>query len=189
MAAYSNGSTSLEGGLTIEVPVFASTSASIRGTWRASCSPHTNYGPQECVPPHKRTMYPPSQSAGEGRTTNEFNQCVFVRYYTMRWRKWILPKVIRGGAGPHDLGSGDNRGDKLPELMARVSVESTTSGDEDLEGQLYIATGDTDSELGVAVHNTSYVWFLQCPFIPALTFVLRMKSMTTGTPLRTAYSR
>ena len=104
----------------------------------------------------------------------------------MRWRKWILPKVIRGGAGPHDLGSGDNRGDTLPELMTRVSVGSTTSGDEDLEGQLDIATDNTYSELGVIVLDGSYVWFLQCPFIPTLTFALRM---ATGTPVRIPDSR
>ena len=167
MVAYSNGSTSLEGGLTIEVPMFASASASIRGTWRASCSPHTNYGPQECVPPHLRTIYPPSQPIDEGSVPGGYNQCVFVRYYTMRWRKWILPKVIRGAAGPHDLGSADNRGDVLPELMARTGVESRTSDDEDLEGQWDPTTEDTDSEPSVVVHNTSYVWFLQCPSIPA----------------------
>ena len=105
----------------------------------------------------------------------------------MRWRKWILPKVIRGGAGPHDLGSGD--GDTLPELMTRVSVESTTGGYEDLEGQWDTTADDTDPEPGVVIHNTSYVWFLQCTSIHALNFVLRVKSMTTGTPLRITYSR
>ena len=72
-AAYSDGSTSLEGGLTVEVLAFASASASIQGTWRASCSPHTNYGPQECVPPHLRTTYPPSQIVGKGSIPGGYN--------------------------------------------------------------------------------------------------------------------
>ena len=51
MVSYSNERTSVESDLTIAVPMLASASATVWGTWRTRCSPHTNYGPQECSPP------------------------------------------------------------------------------------------------------------------------------------------
>ena len=189
MVAYSNESTSLECDMTISVPALGSASASIWGTWHASRTPHTNYGPQECVPPDERAAGSPPQPAGEGSAPNEYNQCVFVRYYTMGRRKWFLPKVIRAGAGPRDLGPGDNRGDAPPELSVHPGAESTTSDDEDPGGQWDSTTDDTGSDPDVVVHNTSHVWFLQYPLIPTLTFTFRTKSTTVGTPLRITYSR
>jgi hypothetical protein len=140
MAAYSNEDTSLEADLTITVPTLASASASIWVAWRTRCSPHTNYGPQHCIPPLREQAADPSSSrlAEAGSIPNGFNQSVFIRYYTMRPRKLMpmFPKVIRAGAGPHDLGSGDNRGDTFPELMAR---------------------SDADLEPDIVVRNTPYV--------------------------------
>ena len=186
MVAYSEESTSLEADMSIDVPMLAS----LWGTWRTSCSPHTNYGPQECtLPPPGRTVDFPSQLVGTRSIPNEFDQCVFIRYYTMRPRKWFFPKVIRAGAGPHDLGSGDNRGDAFPELTVRHGTEPATDGDDDLGGRWDPVTDDTSSEPGIVVRNTPYVWFLQCPSVSVLIFAFRMRNMTAGTPLRIMYSR
>ena len=157
MVAYSNESTSLESDVTIAVPMLASASASIWGTWRTRCSPHTNYGPQQCTPPpsNRAIDIPSSQSVDPGSIPNESNQCVFIRYYTMRTRKWMPPKIIRAGAGPHDLGSGENGGDTIPELMVQPDTEFTTTGDED----------DSDDEPAVVVRNTPYVCSLPSPHI------------------------
>ena len=160
MVAYSFEGTSLESDFTIAVPALASASASVWGTWRTRCSPHTNCGPQICSPPPpERAIGFPSQSADASRVPEEFNQCVFIRYYTMRSRKLmgLFPKVIRAGAGPHDLGSGDNRGDALLELRAQSDVELTTSDDEDFEGQWDPTTEDTGSEEYIVVRNTPSV--------------------------------
>ena len=164
MVAYSNESTSLESDLTIAVPMLASASASVWGTWRTRCSPHTNFGPQQCsLPLSDRVIgFPSSQSLEPGSIPNEFNQCVFVRYYTMRSRKWMPPKVIRAGAGPHDLGSGDNRGGTFPELTVLSNAEHMSSGDEGLGGQSNLTADDTDSEPDIVVRNTPQVLFLSC---------------------------
>ena len=161
MVAYSHEGTSLDSDLTITVPTLASASASLWGTWRTRCSPHTNYGPQGCGPlPPERTIEFSSSKSTEGDIPIEFNQCVFVRYFTMRWRMSIFPKVIRAGAGPHDLGSGDNMGDALPELAIQSDVERTTDSDDDLEGQ-WSPAADDDGFEPVFVRNTPSVLFLQ----------------------------
>ena len=145
MAAYSYEDTSFESDLTINVPTLASASASLWGTWRTRCSPHTNHGPQECNPPSpERAIELSSLRLAEvGPIPSEFNQCVFVRYYTMRARGplRLFPKVIRAGAGPHDLGPGDNAGDTSPELIVQSDAELT----------------DTDLEPDIVVRNTPYV--------------------------------
>ena len=62
----------------------------------------------------------------------------------------MFPKVIRAGAGPHDLGPGDNAGGAFPELAVQPDVEPTD---------------DTDLELDVVIRNTPDVCFLPHPFL------------------------
>ena len=69
----------------------------------------------------------------------------------------MFPKVIRAGAGPHDLGSGDNRGDTFPELTAQPDGELTMSDDENSRGQWGPTMDVTGSKLGIVVRNTPYV--------------------------------
>ncbi|KAF9649107.1 hypothetical protein BDM02DRAFT_3095227 [Thelephora ganbajun] len=151
MVAYSNEGASLGSDSTTTVPMFASSSASFRGTWRARCLPRTNHGPQPRAPP----------SRGQAILTNGFNQCVFVRYYTIRSREWwalfFQKRLMRAGAGPHDLGSGDNRGGAYPELTVQYGAEPTTSGDEDLGNNEDAIDGGTDSGSDIVVRNTPYV--------------------------------
>ena len=160
MLAYSNKGISLEFGSEIDVPMFASASASITVTRHTECSPHLKCGPQPWGLPTTRLAidFPSSQSPDPRAIPSEFDQCVFIRYYTARLRKWMPPKVLRAGAGPHDLGSGDNGGDAFPELMVESDAdEPTTSTDEDLGGQSDLATDDTDSESIIVVRNAPYV--------------------------------
>jgi len=187
MVAYSNEGASLESDLTVAVPMVASASAAFWGSWHTRCSPHTNFGPQECSPP-------PPEDAVDPRVRpksapKEFNQCVFIRYYTMRSKKWKFPKVIRAGAGPHDLGSGDNGGGTFPELASQSDTEPATSSDDsDLGGEGDLAAG-ADLGPSVVIRNTPYVWFSSCPFIPTLTSPCRMRSTIAGVSSRTTYSR
>jgi len=180
MVAYSNEGSSLESDLTIAIPMLASASASVWGTWRTRCSPHTNYGPQQCsFLRSDRVIDLPSTQSDARSIPDEFNQCVFIRYYTMRSRKWIPPKVIRAGAGPHDLGPGDNRRGTLPELTAQSDVKLTMTSDED----------DIDDESDIVVRNTPCVCYLLSPSMSALTFSLRTENMIAGVPLQITYSR
>ena len=157
MVAYSNESASGESDLTIAVPMVASASASVWGTWHSRCSPHTNYGPQECSPPTSERLidFPsePSQTTEAPRIPNEFNQCVFIRYYTIRKLLRLFPMVIRAAAGPHDLGPGDDTGTTFPELMAQLNIEDTD---------------DADLEPNSVTHNTPSVWPLLHNFVSAL---------------------
>ena len=101
----------------------------------------------------------------------------------------MFPKVIRAGAGPHDLGSGDNKGDTLPELTAQPDVEPTISGNEDPRGQWGPITDDTDSGSDIVVRNTPYVQSLYRSFISTLTSSPRMRNMIAGVPSQITYSR
>ena len=155
MVAYSNGSASLESDLTIGVPMVGSASAGLWGTWRARHSPHTNYGPQECIPfPPERAIEFSSQLTETSRIPNEFDQCIFIRYYTMRMRLRWFPKVIRAGAGPHDLGPGDNTGDTFPDLLAQSDAEPASSDDDDPREEWE----DADLLPNIVIRNTPHVW-------------------------------
>ena len=159
MAAYSNEDASLESGLTVSIPVVASASASFWGTWHISGSSHTNHGPQQCRPPsHERVTDSSSSQSVDTRTTpDEFDQCIFVRYYTMHSRMRFFPKVMRAGAGPHDLGSGDNGGGTFSELTTGSDHESIIGGNEDPAGYWGLIADDSDSESDIVVRNTPYV--------------------------------
>ena len=177
MAAYSNNSASVQAGAGLSLPMFVDASASAWGEWRTERTPFVNHGPQQVRPPDLPLLL---RSEPESPST-EYKQCVFLRYYTMRL---ILgfPIQLRAAAGPHDLGSGGNRGS-----TSRSDAESR-SVDEDPGGQWDIATNDTESELDVVVRNVSYVQFLAHSSVSALTIASRMKSTTVGMPSQTICS-
>ena len=158
MIAYSESGTSHEVKATIELPMFGSASAGHWGTWRTQHSPHTNHGPRSRYPPPpgRAIDSPSSHLAGTSETQSELNQCVFIRYFTMRRKFGVIPDVFRAGAGPHDLGSGDNTGDTFPELLAQSDAEPTM-GDDDDPGE---EREDADHWPDVVVRNTPHVWCL-----------------------------
>ena len=187
MVAYSDDRSPPRANFANFVPTPASTSASLWGTWRTTCSPYTNCGPYG----RGRAVGFPSRQSVEARTIPDgFDQCVFIRYFTMRPKKhfWTIPKVIRAGAGPHDLGSGENEGDTFPELTVRLADELTAS-DNDFDGKGGPNTDDNDSKPDVVVRNARYVLFLPCPPSYALTFAPRMMDMIPGMSLRTTFFR
>ena len=101
MAAYSYEDASIKSDLAAAAPMFISVSASIQGTWCTRYTPHINCGPQECIPPlpEQAINIPSPQSVEAAIIPSAFNQCVFIRYYTMRSRVLgLFPKVIRAGA-------------------------------------------------------------------------------------------
>ena len=76
----------------------------------------------------------------------------------MRSYLGLIPRVIRAGAGPHDLGSGENRGNTFPELTSRYDAKPM-SVDEDPRGQWDLAANNTEPELDMVIRNVPYVWF------------------------------
>ncbi|KAF9789175.1 hypothetical protein BJ322DRAFT_526146 [Thelephora terrestris] len=150
MMAYSNSNTSVQAGADCHTPMFGSASVSAEFTWRTVCTPHFKDGPKERRPPGLR----PSQ-AGAGTPPTEYNQCIFVRYYTMRSEFGIFPRVIRAAAGPKDLGSGENRGETFPELTVR-SGAGPVSAERDPGEQWSLATDDTGPEPDMVIRNEPY---------------------------------
>jgi len=161
MAAYSKEGTSLGADFTISIPLLASASASVWGTWHTSGSTHTNHGPQQCTPTSVAQVAHTSSGPADARTASEdSDQCVFIRYYTMRKRMGIYPTVIRAAAGPDDLGSGNNLNDTFPELVARQDPTSdheddSEGGDEEWDPDA--VDSGSDQDIQVVVHNVPHV--------------------------------
>lgn len=179
MVAYSFGGASLDSDLTIAIPMPTSASASLWGTWRSRSSPYTNYGPEEYAPPPpEQAMYISSSQLAEGGTPSAFDQCVFIRYYTMRLRGplGLFPKVIRVGRVSYDLGQGDSAGGTLPDLAVQV-MQSDPEPAEDI-----------GVEPDTATRNMPDVWFpvtvLCCIRSES---ILRMMNTTVGAPLQVTY--
>jgi len=158
MISYSND----RGDMTAEFTTSASDVAFPWGKWRAPGVVYTNCGPQPCRPP-----------SGNNHTEtflNADNQCVFVRYYTMRKRLGI-PRVIKAAAGPHDLGPRGRDGEKSP-----IGVEPNSGSGSDMSG-LFDDNGDDgrssitsiESEPGIVIHNTSLVHSFHA-LLPPLPF-------------------
>jgi len=144
---------------TVAVQTVSSPPPPVWGTWRTDSSSHTNCGPMQHSPPHKQVIDIPS-SVNVGSIPSEFNQCVFIRYYTMRPRIWpMFSKVFQASAGSHGLVSRD----AYLGWPVRSSAKPTTSDDVDLGGQQDPTTDDTDSEPDTTVRNNSHVWFLSLP--------------------------
>ena len=148
MTAYSNDDTTFESDLSISVPTRVSASAFFKV--ETSGSAHTKRGPQQCTPPEAS-----SEPTSAGHISEDYNQCVFLRYYTMRRWMGFFPTVIQAAIGPHNLGPGHNRDDTFPELTARQNPtpnqEDTSGG----EGRDPIAQ---DAHPNIVVHNGPDVW-------------------------------
>ncbi|KAF9789496.1 hypothetical protein BJ322DRAFT_538591 [Thelephora terrestris] len=147
--AYSCDRTSVQSDKTSSTPMFGSAPASPSWMWRTACSRNFKHGPQQLRPPSS------SQPSAAGNPANEFNQCVFIRYYTMRFELGLFPRVIRAGAGPHDLGSGENRGETFPEL--HVQSDAGPMGFDEGHGEQWDpTTNEADSELDMVIRNVPY---------------------------------
>ena len=162
MMSYSNSGARMSVEFTTSVPGVSSASASAWGTWRTEGLVHTNCGPQLCCPPSSsQTMALISSGNSHTETiSDEYDQCVFVRYYTMRKRPLLVPKVIKAGAGPHYLGPGDREGGRQP-LEAQAysdsnsNIASSLPDDDRNDGRSSITS--IDSEPDEVTHNTTAV--------------------------------
>jgi len=153
-------------------PVSGVSSASAWGTWYTTGLVHTNCGPQLRCPPSPTTDLTPSGNSNMETGSDWYNQCVFVRYYTVR-KRLRVPKVTQAGAGLHDPGSGGRKDEEeSPDVEARsdsgsdiVSSSSDYGGEND-------KSSVTNIEPEILVHNTSPVRSLLCPLLPILIYLL-----------------
>lgn len=104
----------------------------------------------------------PSTSGRAETSSDAYHQCIFIRYYAVRTGLRI-PKVMKAGAGPHDLGPGnrDNHDPGSP-LEARCSSDSGSdtvpspfddNGDDDGSSITSIDSQESD----IVTHNTAIV--------------------------------
>ena len=166
MLAYSNNGANLTSEFTTSAPMVASVSAAAWGTWRTEGLVHTNCGPQLCCPPPSTQTADLTSSDDDdtGIVPDEYNQCVFVRYYTVRKRALMFPRVIRAAAGPHDPDVGGPNDEEWPEVEAQSDSDPGSDivsdlwdeGDDDDDGG---SITSVDSESVVVIHNTISVRF------------------------------
>jgi hypothetical protein len=164
MMAYSNDGVSLASEFKVSAPMVASVSTSVWGTWRTEGVVHTNCGPQLCCPPSSAQIADLTLSNSGNSDTetvpDEYNQCVFVRYYTIRKRALMFPTVVKAAAGPHDLGPGGRNGEERPEVEVQPDsdsgsdIMSSLGGDGD-GGRRFATSISSGSD--VIIHNTASV--------------------------------
>ncbi|KAF9785317.1 hypothetical protein BJ322DRAFT_824180 [Thelephora terrestris] len=160
MMCYSNGDDDLECQFTTSAP-----GATDWGTWQKTGLVYTNHGPQlRCPPSSVQATELASSNDGNARTVaDEYNQCVFIRYYTVRKRLGI-PRIIKAAAGPHELGRGGYDGDG-PSLEAHYDSEQDSDSDSESDTASSIFDNDSDddgcsilsddTESDVVMHNTT----------------------------------
>jgi hypothetical protein len=156
--AYSDNRTRMRCNFSAAVPAVASASASVWGSWRTEGLVHTNCGP-----------YPAHTTQGDHRSSESstsdstipdgYNQCVFIRYYTIR-RRLFIPMVIKAGAGPHQLPEPDPRGDLTGEEGLQLSSD---------EDSMEVDDGPMEVDSDEVVHNVPLVCPERCPCPPLLT--------------------
>ena len=134
------------------------------GTWQKTGLVYTNHGPQLRRPP-SRTQAKESPSSGNGRTErlsdeDEYDQCVFVRYFTVRKRLGV-PRVFKAAAGPHDPGRRGRDGEGSP---LRAQYDSDSDSDSDVDSSLldddddgWSSATSVDSESDIVTHNPTAV--------------------------------
>ena len=209
MVAYSHNESCKREGF-VDFSIFGCVFPTFRGIWRANFKPHHHHWPPRDQPAIH------GQSGDAGSLANECNQCVFIRYYTMRTRGWWMAsrkELVKVGARPRGPGSGNNRGGPssgptTPPSGSSITTggggsfttggggssttggggPSTTGGGDALEGQKGPTAGGTDSEPDVAVQNSENVRSLPCSLFSTLTF-FRTRDMAFGISSQITYSR
>ena len=188
MMAYSSNGSRLSSKFTISAPLLSSASGSAWGKWETQGLVHTNCGP------HLRTLPPlPNALGRETADTNieeipkQFSQCVFVRYYTMRWKALVFPRVVKAAAGPHDFGPGNNHDGTLSEIMMQLNLgHAEFGGSGGSSTDHFSSVTGSDSELNTC-DDAPLVRRPQTHF-PVLTSLYRRKE-TFLTTLRNISSK
>jgi len=132
------------------------------GIWHTTGFVHTNCGPQlrPSSTPAQTTDSTVSGNNNAEPISDECNQCVFVRYYTVV-KRFGIPKVIKAGAGPRDFGSGGCEGSGSP----KIEVQSPSDSGSEFMSSLCDDDGSNDrssvtsveSESDIVIHNTPAV--------------------------------
>ncbi|KAF9779856.1 hypothetical protein BJ322DRAFT_346711 [Thelephora terrestris] len=120
-------------------------------TERTRSSPHIQKGPWGQAPlPRDRVVEFPSKSTNDADIPEDFNRCVFVRYYTMRKSPERARRMSRAGQGPRDLGADEDGPLVDPDSPGQLDDEIGEDGEEDSDKY---GSDNEDYDLGCVVHN------------------------------------
>lgn len=158
--AYSDNHTRMECEFSAGVPAMATASISLWGSWSTQGLVHTNCGPHPF--PTRGNRSSNEDTTLESMIPEEYNQCVFLRYYTIR-RRVFIPTVLKAGAGPHQLPKGDPEDDNTNEEMLLASSE-----DDPMEVDCQ-ETGSPINASDEVIHNVPLVGLKHYPHLPLLT--------------------
>ena len=156
--AYSDNRTHMECEFSVGAPAVGSASLSAWGSWSTPGLVHTNCGPTQGHTRTRRIQDAHGSSVSESVIPEDHNQCVFVRYYTIR-KKLFVPFLLKAGAGPHQLPKENTREDDAGTAAVDLSDDD---GDDDLAGLDYIETSPT------VIHNVPLVSAAYHPHSPLL---------------------
>ena len=164
--AYSDNRTRMECKFSAVAPTVASASASVWGSWRAEGLVHTNCGPHivHTIQGDRRSS---EGSALVPTIPDEYNQCVFIRYYTIR-RRLFIPTVIKAGAGPHQLPKSDPGSDSPGEEGLQPSSDDDSAEEDPAEEDLS-EYRPPDNAFDEVIHNIPLVCPKCHPRLPPLT--------------------
>ena len=157
--AYSDNQTRVLCEFSVEAPAVASAAFSAWGTWSTPGLVHQNCGPSQGSAQGNRNQGSGGSPASRSAIPEDHNQCVFIRYYTIRKRLFI-PMVIRGGGGPHQLPKGDTGGDDAEAAVVEIS-------DDDSDDDGLTEVSHTEAGLEV-IHNVPLVSPEHHPRMPLL---------------------
>ena len=137
------------------------------GSWNKTGMIYTNHGPQPSSP--QGVHVAPSGDGNAGTVLDEYNQCIFIRYYTVRKRPWITG-IVKAAAGWHDLRGGRCDRD-VSSLEARYDSDqdSESESESDIVSSLFDGDDDgcsvtsTETESDITVHNTTAVRYFFAP--------------------------
>ena len=147
--------------------------APVWGTWDKPGFIHAKSGPQSCRPP-----------SGSGLTetvSDEYNQCIFIRYWNLCKRSWV-PKIMKAAAGPHILGRRGRNGEGSP-LEAHYDLDSASDNTSGSSGGFEDDDGSSltsiDAESDDMTHDTTTVRIpsFPLPLSSILTATFRTKGM------------
>ena len=178
--AYSDNHTRMECEFSAGVPAVASASISVWGSWRTQGLVHTNCGPHPFSSRGNRIAN--DDPTVESAIPDEYNQCVFVRYYTIR-RRFFIPTVLKAGGGPHQLPKGSPENDSESEEIPLVFPE-----DDSMEVDYPVAGPSTDVSDRVT-HNVPLVGLEHYPHIHNYSRTGPRMTVTTLTSLQNSYFR
>jgi hypothetical protein len=167
MATYSHNDASLQFDLSISAPTVAAASAHFYKVDSTSPYTYTNRGPQRIPPLSTRILSWLWGLITARDDSDEFNQCVFVRCSRMTKRSVFLrgarklvgiPKVMKAGARPHNLGPGQNHDATFPESTVQQGPASGHGDGPTGSGGGRI-TEYTHSDQDIVVHDPPDVWY------------------------------